>query len=36
MYFDLEEAVDLWGLYQSNFVDYFRAGKFDDVTVNLL
>ncbi|SJZ62277.1 Protein of unknown function [Trichlorobacter thiogenes] len=36
MYFDLEEAVELWGLYQSNFVDYFRAGKFDDVTVNLL
>lgn len=36
MYFDLEEAVELWGLYQSNFVDYFKAGKFDDVTVNLL
>lgn len=36
MYFDLEEAVELWRLYQSNFVDYFKAGKFDDVTVNLL
>lgn len=36
VYFDLEEAAELWGIYQSNFVDYFRTGKFDDVTVNLL
>ncbi|WP_281184433.1 DUF2787 family protein [Trichlorobacter lovleyi] len=36
MYFGLEEAAELWRLYQSNFVDYFKAGKFDDVTVNLL
>ncbi len=36
MYYDLEEGLELWGLYQSNFVDYFRAGKFNDVTVNLL
>lgn len=33
IYYDLEEGLELWGLYQSNFVDYFRAGKFDDIQV---
>ena len=36
VYFDLDEGLELWNIYQSNFVDYFRARKFDDVIVNLL
>lgn len=32
-YSDVETQKELWEIYQSNFVSYFRAGAFDDVQV---
>lgn len=31
VYFDLAEGLELWAIYQSNFVDYYKNGAFDKI-----